>query len=561
MKKNALISVFHKEGILEFAKKLVELGWKIFASAGTAKYLIEKGLSPSNVKNVAGLVGGGPILDHRVVTLSREIHAGLLARPIDKDLKELETLGIPYIDLVCVDLYPLSEEISKPDATVESVIENTDIGGPALLRSAAKGGRIVICDPTDRNAMLEYLIMDGDVCQEVRSYLRSKAEWMVAKYCLDSTRFHSKGVFDGNVSGVVLELNKGENLNQSPSNLLSDYTDDTLALDKFVLLKGAPGHVNMCGVDRGLEVLCMMAESFRQNFKGACPYIAIACKHGNPCGAAVHWLQPHLALECALLGDPDAVMGAEVITNFYIDDGLGELLFKVPEKLQNVVGRPRWGVDIVAAPMFSEQSINLLGKAKRRKLLVNEKLINPQMSPNKWVWRPVRGGRIRQKAPNYIFTATAVKEWVPEKKTLVTYDDRSTLMLLPEDLSTLIVAWAVAWRANSNTVVLAKDGMLIGRGVGQQDRRAATRLAVQTAKISGHLTQNSWFASDAFFPFAKRARVNKPFEGTEILVKAQCAGGVVPHDGKRIEEVKAFFKKQGLKVAFLHPENRGFSQH
>ena len=146
--RTALLSVYNKAGIIDFAKDLISLDFKILASGGTAKHLTDAGVP---VEDVANLIGarlpdgqGGAILGHRVVTLSREVHAGLLAKDNAEDRKELKNLRIPFIDLVCVDLYPLEDEIKNPKATRESVIEKTDIGGPAMLRSGAKGGRITI---------------------------------------------------------------------------------------------------------------------------------------------------------------------------------------------------------------------------------------------------------------------------------------------------------------------------------------------------------------------------------------------------------------------------------
>src|SRR3990167_4721676 len=145
--RTALLSVFHKDGIVEFARELLELDFSLFASGGTARTLAETGIP---VKDVAELVGGGAILGHRVVTLSREVHAGLLARDNEEDRAELENLGVPFIDMVVCDFYPLREEIAKEGATVDSVINQTDIGGPTMVRSGAKGGRIVVIDPLDR---------------------------------------------------------------------------------------------------------------------------------------------------------------------------------------------------------------------------------------------------------------------------------------------------------------------------------------------------------------------------------------------------------------------------
>jgi phosphoribosylaminoimidazolecarboxamide formyltransferase/IMP cyclohydrolase len=144
MRKIALLSVFDKTGITEVANALVELGYTLLSSGGTAKCLIDAGFEPMQV---ADLLGGGPILGHRVVTLSRQVHAGLLAR--DCDIEELEKLGIPRIDFVYVGLFPTAAEAAKPDATYDSINEMIDIGGPTMLKSAAKGERIVVGDPAD----------------------------------------------------------------------------------------------------------------------------------------------------------------------------------------------------------------------------------------------------------------------------------------------------------------------------------------------------------------------------------------------------------------------------
>src|SRR3989344_896957 len=140
MKKVAFISVFNKQGIDKFAKGLVDLGWEIMSSSGTAKFLKENGIPCTDLASFVG----EPILGHRVVSLSREFYAMLLSRlDNDEDMNELKKLKLPYISLVCCDMYPLAEEIAKKDSTLESVIEKTDIGGPTMLRAAAKGGRIV----------------------------------------------------------------------------------------------------------------------------------------------------------------------------------------------------------------------------------------------------------------------------------------------------------------------------------------------------------------------------------------------------------------------------------
>jgi len=193
VKRTALLSVYDKTGIVDFGKKLKELGFDIIASGGTARELIANGVE---VRDVASIVGE-PILGHRVVTLSREIHAALLAQNTQVDIAELEKIGVPMINLVYVNMYPLAEEITKADHTLASVIEKTDIGGPCMLRSAAKGRRIVMCNPDQIAEVLEkiqqYKFMDGgELPPGYISKMVAIAEKEVADYCYLSGDFHSE---------------------------------------------------------------------------------------------------------------------------------------------------------------------------------------------------------------------------------------------------------------------------------------------------------------------------------------------------------------------------------
>lgn len=183
---NALISVYNKEGIVPFAQGLDELGVNVYASGGTAKKLTEAGVP---VADVAELVGGAAILGHRVVTLSREIHGGLLADRNDPDqVKELEDLQIPLLDIVCVDMYPLREAIAE-GGDEQAVIEKTDVGGPTMLRSAAKGRRIVLSRQDQRQWVLEWLQEGMPDEENVRRTLSAVAENEVAQYVSDSARY------------------------------------------------------------------------------------------------------------------------------------------------------------------------------------------------------------------------------------------------------------------------------------------------------------------------------------------------------------------------------------
>lgn len=191
----ALISVFNKDGIISFAKTLIDIGWTIISSGGTARVLSEAGLIVTDVAEISGLPA---VLGHRVVTLVPHIHGGLLAT--EDQRAELNQLGYPWIDLCCVDFYPLKQAIEDPNATEMSVIEKTDIGGPTMVRSAAKGRRIVVVDPADRVRVLEW-IKAGQPDQEAfKRQLAAKAEGIVADYCLQAARFHSDGAITGSVT-------------------------------------------------------------------------------------------------------------------------------------------------------------------------------------------------------------------------------------------------------------------------------------------------------------------------------------------------------------------------
>ena len=186
-KKFALLSVFNKEGIVEFAQNLVHMGWSILSSGGTHKTLVSSGVLSLDV---AEITGQKPILEQRVATLHPHIHGGLLAT--ETMLEELERLGYPWIDLVCVDFYPLEVAILQAQATPESILKTTDIGGPTLLRSGAKGRRITICDPNDRELILRWLDAGSPDNDTIRTALAAKTELVVAHYCMISGQYTQK---------------------------------------------------------------------------------------------------------------------------------------------------------------------------------------------------------------------------------------------------------------------------------------------------------------------------------------------------------------------------------
>lgn len=480
----ALLSVYDKKGIVEFAQGLLELGYTILASGGTAKCLEDAGMT---VYDVAGLVGGGAMLGHRVVTLSREVHAGLLATHSPEDIAEMAGLDIPFIDLVCVDLYPLIEEINREGCTTKSVIEKTDIGGPTMLRSAAKGQRIVVCDPIDRMQVLEWMRNGYQDFSKVVTELAAKAEFVISKYCLASAKYHSNGRYQGFLGELVQECKYGENAYQAPAGLYSNGSDDPLALHNFKLIDGdAASYNNWADVDRLLQTLTRIAATFDTNYN--LPYsIAVGVKHGNACGAGIS-NSPAIgtteALSKMIDGDPLALFGGLVMVNFPVDVTEAETLFSygMPTGQRRIL-------DGIVAPFFTDEAItHLRRKNGKCRFIANKSLLylNRDSLDTAPRFRNVRGGFLLQ--PNYTF--------VPELNKMAALGKAGD-----QSEQDMLLAIAICHTSNSNTITLCKNGMLIGNGVSQQSRVAAANLAVTRAKASGHDIFNASAASDSFFPF------------------------------------------------------------
>jgi len=488
-KKTALISVYHKKGIEKFAKSLIDLGWEIISSGGTAKYLAGHDIP---ARDVSEIVGGEAILGHRVVTLSREIHAGLMARPeVAEDIAELEKSNIPFIDLVCVDLYPLEEAVAKPGAEYASVIEATDVGGPALLRSAAKGGRIVICDPADRERLIREIREKGGIGKDQRMELAAKAEYAIAKYCLTSARFHSQEKYNSLIGKQILETLYGENAWQVPGKLYSTENNDPLALDKFKILTDmAPSYNNTCDLDRLLQTLTHIVAAFEIN-KIPAKYFGVAVKHGNCCGAA-YGDDKIEVIKKVVEGDPRAIFGGLAMFNFDFDEREAETLFAhLMEK------NKRRLLDGIIIPNFSDKALALFRRKKDKcRFITNPALadISKNSLDREKRFRFVRGGFLIQ--PNYTFILDFSH---PEIKIFGKLGD--------EIKSDLLLAWAVSATSNSNTITLVKDKKLIGNGVGQQDRVGCSELAIKRANDARHKIDGSVAASDSFFPFPDAPRV------------------------------------------------------
>ncbi len=548
MEKVAFLSVYHKEGIEKFAKNLVDLGWKIMSSSGTANYLKERKIE---TMDLATLVGE-PILGHRVVSLSREFYAMLLSRSDnEEDMAELKKLKLPMISLVYCDMYPLSEEIKKNKGEekrgFDAIIEKTDIGGPTMLRAAGKGGRIVLADATDQKKVIEWLKNGMPEADNFKRELAGKAEFIVAKYCMDSANYLSAGKYQGIFGEKTSDCCYGENAYQAPSAVYQT-RESLFAPDKFKLLTETPlSYNNFCDRDKVMQTITHISAGFELNFNKRAPYIAIAVKHGNACGVGLG-PKPMDALMKMIEGDVRAIHGGSVFTNFKIDEEEAETLihYRMKPDLRRLL-------DTVTAPDFSNSAIEILARKKGKcRIVVNNNLANISHGDldNKERVRFIRDGFLTQ--PNYTF--------VPNLKEAVIEGDKK-LYEKENIMSDLILAWAIGCTSNSNTITIVKDGKLLGNGVGQQDRVGAAKLAISRAddaSVSLGLSSKADLSgavvySDSFFPFPDGPKVLID-RGIKIIFTT--SGSV--NDKEVIESCKA----QGATlVMFPDKIARGFAWH
>ncbi len=528
----ALLSVTDKRGIEDFARELVGLGWKIISTGNTANKIAEAGVP---VTDIAEWVGGDATKGHLVVSLARQTYTAILSSDID----EIEAMGIHKIGLIRCDMYHLEEAIAKPDATTASVIEATDIGGPTMLRAGFKASfmsdRIVVCDFDDCDEVIQRLKSDT-MTDDYRLWLAVKAEYTVADYCFTSARYHGKGLYDGMLGRRVAECKYGENAWQTPAALYTTDSDDPLAVDKFQLVAGTPpSYNNYCDIDRMLQTMSHIAVAFDRNCPRV-PFIGIAVKHGNPCGAAISGSPPEV-IQKMVIGDKRAIFGGFVMVNFGIDEALAELLLTYESEGRRIL-------DGIVAPAFTDEAVAMLKrKGDKCRLLVPgqfEALYRVEqygLDPTRRL-RQVRGGFLAQ--PNYTF--------VPNMNKVVC---ESAILLVT--IQQLLLAWGIGSTSNSNTVTLVKDGMLIGNGVGQQDRVSCCKLAIARARDAGHDTTGAVAYSDSFFPFP---------DGPETLAKAGIKAILASSGSVKDAEVKKFCRDNGI-ILVLYPdaEARGFFGH
>ncbi len=466
----ALISVSDKTGVVEFAKGLVALGWEILSTSGTMKLLKESGVPVTSVSDVTGFP---EICDGRVKTLHPKIHGALLARrDIPEHMKELKDNDIETIDLVCVNLYPFRETIAKPNVTMEDAVEHIDIGGPSMLRSAAKNWEsvTVVCNPADYETVLSEIKAGGNTTRETRLKLSAKAYTHTAEYDMAiSTYMRAQAGLPEKLFleyDLKQELRYGENPHQE-AKFFASTVKEPFSLATAEQLNGKElSYNNIQDANATLNI----AREFDEPF-------CVGVKHMNPCGSATGKTIAE-AWKKAYEADKTSIFGGIVAANREIDLETAQML------------KPIF-LEIVMAPSFAPDALELLCTKK------NLRVLKVDMSKDNTVRKQyvsMNGGMLVQDR-DINTKPVAADQCVTELKPTM------------EQLADMEFAWKIVKHVKSNAIVVAKGGMTYGVGAGQMNRIGSAEIALKqaqnTLKEEGKdiMTEGLVLASDGFFPF------------------------------------------------------------
>jgi phosphoribosylaminoimidazolecarboxamide formyltransferase/IMP cyclohydrolase len=500
----ALISVYDKMGLDDFARGLEKLGFELVASGGTAAFLEERGLHVTHVEDVTR---SPEMLGGRVKTLHPRIHGGILARR-DRadDLEALDDQEIEPFDLVCVNFYPFSSIVARRGTRMEDAVEMIDIGGPSMLRAAAKNFTYVapVCDPEQYPAVLDELKERGELSPETRHSLAADAFACTAAYEAAIARWFAEGVGLPETLSLAFEkvqdLAYGENPHQRAAYYREVGARRPL-LSQVEQLHGRGLSFN------NLHDLAGALMLLREFTLPAC----VIVKHANACGVAVAATIEE-AYERALASDPLSAFGMVCAVNRPVS---AELASRIAEQFVDVLFAPDYAADAVDA-WQAKPATRILVDRERRAFPADE-----------LDYKRVPGGLLVQD-----------RDWdVDERETMIVVAGSLT----EEQWGDLLFAWRVCKHIWSNAIVLAKDLQTIGIGAGQQSRVDAVRIALEKAQKFGHDLHGSVLASDAFFPFA---------DGPEQALARGVTAIVQPGGSKRDAEVVAAVERAGAAMVF-----------
>jgi phosphoribosylaminoimidazolecarboxamide formyltransferase / IMP cyclohydrolase len=509
MIKQALLSVSDKSGIVEFAKSLSELGVRLLSTGGTAKLLADAGLP---VTEVADYTGFPEMLDGRVKTLHPKVHGGILARrDLPEHMAALEKHDIPTIDLLVVNLYPFVETVSKEECSLEDAIENIDIGGPTMLRSAAKNHRdvTVIIDPADYATVLDEMRSSGNEVSYATNFkLATKVFAHTAQYdgaitnyltsLTDELQHKTRNTYPSTFNLAftkVQDLRYGENPHQSAA-FYRDLTTPAGSLANYTQLQGKElSYNNIADSDAAWE--CVKTFDVP-----AC----VIVKHANPCGVAIG-ADAHEAYSKAFKTDPTSAFGGIIAFNREVDEATAQEVAKQ-------------FVEVLMAPSFSTAAKQVFAAKQNVRLLQ----LDLGSGHNAFDLKRVGGGLLVQSLDS--------KNVQPHELHVVTKRYPT-----PKEMDDLLFAWRVAKYVKSNAIVFCGGGMTLGVGAGQMSRVDSARIASIKAQNAGLSLAGSAVASDAFFPFR---------DGLDVVVNAGATCVIQPGGSMRDDEVVAAADEQNI---------------
>ena len=489
MAKRALVSVSDKSGLVDFVKGLQTAGWEIIATGGTQKLLENSGVKTIGISDVTGFP---EICDGRVKTLHPKVHGGLLARRDEPShLQALEENGISFIDLVCVNLYPFRQTIAKEGVSMADAIENIDIGGPSMLRSAAKNYSdvTVVCDPADYDAILAEINATGNTTVETRLQLSAKAYTHTAQYdaCIATYMREKAGLNEKLFLEFDLKqsLRYGENPHQSAKFYASTKAIPfSLATGKQLQGKEM-SYNNIQDANAALNI----ARDFDQPF-------CVALKHMNPCGAAVAKTIEE-AWQKAYEADTVSIYGGIVICNRTITKEIA-------------LGMKPIFLEIVIAPDFTDEAMEIFATKKNLRVIQVD-MTKTNEAIDQYV--SVNGGLLVQHLDTQIETIT------PEMCATKVQADAATL-------ADMQFGWNIVKHVKSNAIVVVKNGQTLGVGAGQMNRVGSAEIAMKQAHAAG-VTEGLILASDGFLPFDDTVALAAQYGVTAIV---QPGGSIRDND-------------------------------
>ena len=500
--RRALLSVSNKDGLIEFARELRQRGVDILSTGGTAALLEKNGIA---VTEVSAHTGFPEIMDGRVKTLHPRIHGGLLGRR-DIDDEVMRQHSIEPIDLLVVNLYPFAATIAKPDCTYEDAIENIDIGGPAMVRAAAKNhDRVtVVVDPVDYASVLAELAASGSVALSTRKQLAAKAYAHTASYdaAVASYLHRQTSAVEYPESLTLsfrkrLDLRYGENMHQTAA---------------FYAVNGAPGasigtatqlqgktlsYNNLADGDTALECVRQFAEP-------AC----VIVKHANPCGVSVA-ADSLTAYDRAFRTDPTSAFGGIIAFNRPLSAAMASA----------IVGRQF--VELIIAPSVDDAALEICARKENVRVLVTGEFTPTNLRHE---YRSVNGGLLVQTRDEGMVARNELKVVTRRQPTSAELDD-------------LMFAWRVCKYVKSNAIVYARDLATVGVGAGQMSRVYSSRVAAMKAKDEGLIVEGAVMASDAFFPFR---------DGLDVAAQFGIKAVIQPGGSMRDNEVIAAADEHGM---------------